>query len=394
MRSAIELRIASAPIGRGYRGKRYAPIVPPIRVADIAIDPRSGGSDAMYTYRVGREYSVGDACFVPLGPRSALGYVVRVRDVEPAELDVPVERLREPQGMIENLSIPAPLIQLAGYLADQYLVPLPVALSPAMPPHVRERLKTEWSLIGEVHLDAGVELNAAQREVVRVLVEQGGTLAEGSRKLPAACARLLKLLVAKGVVGRSLKLATPKTTGKGEDWIRLTHDGDRLERFFREQGKRKPAQALTLLCLQTAGEQTRFTVGEIKAMAGVTETTVKALLDANLLEKVAGNAGALANPPEPNPLQRVAIDAIVDRIAKREFEPFLLFGVTGSGKTEVYLRAAAECAKLGRQVLYLVPEIALAAQAIAQLHERFGNRATMLHSELSPSDRQIGRAHV
>lgn len=358
-----------------------------IRVADIAIDPRSGGSEAVYTYLAPADLEVGAACFVPLGNRLALGYATAVRGCDREALQVPLDRMKEPQALIENLSIPSTLIALAQYISDQYLCTLPVALSPAMPPNVRERLVTEWSLVGELHLDPELALNAAQREVIRVLQEQGGSLSEGSKKLPAASHRLLKLLQAKGVVRQTLRLSNPRAPKSSEDWIRLTTDASALEDFYRSQGKRKPAQALTLMCLQTAGEQTRFTLGEIKAMAGVTETTVKALLDAKLLERVDERSEALADPPMPNEFQQFAIDTIADRIERREFEPFLLHGVTGSGKTEVYLRAAAECLRLGRQVLYLVPEIALAAQAIAQLHGRFGRRATMLHSELSPGER-------
>src|SRR5208283_2698571 len=66
---------------------------------------------------------------------------------------------------------------------------------------------------------------------------------------------------------------------------------------------------------------------------------------------------------------------------------FMLYGVTGSGKTEVYLRAAAEALRMGKQVLYLVPEIALATQAIAHLRERFGRGVAIIHSELPPKER-------
>jgi primosomal protein N' (replication factor Y) len=160
-----------------------------------------------------------------------------------------------------------------------------------------------------------------------------------------------------------------------------------VDQFLANEGKKKPAQALTLMRLQLADAGAALTPAEIKAMAGVTDSTIKALLDAALLEKAETGMGAMAKPPVPNPFQQIAIDSIADSVHTKEHRAFLLFGVTGSGKTEVYLRAAGEALKLGRQVLYLVPEIALAAQAIAQLRERFGKSVAVLHSDLSPSER-------
>ena len=96
---------------------------------------------------------------------------------------------------------------------------------------------------------------------------------------------------------------------------------------------------------------------------------------------------AAAAVPEPNPEQAVAVSAIVGAVATKTNKEFLLFGVTGSGKTEVYLRSAEAALKQGRQVLYLVPEIALTAQVIAQLRERFGHLVAVVHSNMSPAER-------
>lgn len=82
-----------------------------------------------------------------------------------------------------------------------------------------------------------------------------------------------------------------------------------------------------------------------------------------------------------------AVDALRDAIQHGAFQAFLLYGVTGSGKTEVYLRAAAECLRTGRGVLFLAPEIALTAQLTQAFRERFGASIAILHSQLSPAER-------
>jgi primosomal protein N' (replication factor Y) len=92
-------------------------------------------------------------------------------------------------------------------------------------------------------------------------------------------------------------------------------------------------------------------------------------------------------PPELTSEQRAAIAPIA--AAVRERRPFacLLHGVTGSGKTEVYLRAIAEALDAGRQALVLVPEITLTHQIVARLRARFGDRLAVLHSGLKPGER-------
>ncbi len=85
--------------------------------------------------------------------------------------------------------------------------------------------------------------------------------------------------------------------------------------------------------------------------------------------------------------QEQVLDQLLPAIGEQRFATFLLFGTTGSGKTEVYLRACEATLALDRSVLVLVPEIALASQLEAHFHSRFGDRLAVLHSGLSPGQR-------
>lgn len=354
-----------------------------VRVADIAMDARSGGSDAVYSYRLETGGAVGDAYFVPLGTRQALGFAVRIYEATEKELGFPLTSLRAVYDRVEGLALPEQVIDLANFVAREYLCPLSVALTAATPPGARERLVTEWATTG---LKADV-LTPLQAEVLRTLNESGGTIRESKgKRLEASMVRALKLLRGKGLVEQRLALALAGERSATDKLLRLTPDEDAVEKFLKVQGRKKPAQALTLMRLQSA-ERSILTAAEIKAMSGVTDTTIKALSDAGLLQPVEGDPRSLKNPPEPNRHQTLAIDAVAESVHAREAKGFLLYGVTGSGKTEVYLRAAAEALRMGRQVLYLVPEIALATQAIAQLRERFGRNVAVLHSELPATER-------
>jgi primosomal protein N' (replication factor Y) len=93
--------------------------------------------------------------------------------------------------------------------------------------------------------------------------------------------------------------------------------------------------------------------------------------------------------PELTPEQRAALGPITDALHARRGERLLLHGVTGSGKTEVYLRAAAAALDQGRGAIVLVPEIALTPQIVSRFVERFGDTVAVLHSRLTPGQRYV-----
>ncbi len=359
------------------------PNVETVRVADIALDARSGGQGAVYSYRLETGGAVGDGYFVPLGTRQVLGFAVSIREVTEDQLGFPISTLRSVYDRVEGLSLPEAVIALANFVASEYLCPLSVALTAAIPPGARERLVTEWCATGE----KADTLTPLQAEVLRSLHENGGAIRESrGKRLEASMVRALKLLRGKGLVEQRLAISFGGERRAADKLLMLSPDEDKVEHFLLKEGRKKPAQALTLMRLQAA-ERSILTTAEIKAMSGVTDSTVKALLDGGLLQPVEGDPRSLGNPPEPNRHQSLCIDAVSDSVHAREPKTFLLYGVTGSGKTEVYLRVAAEALRMGRQVLYLVPEIALATQAIAQLRERFGRNVAVLHSELPATER-------
>ncbi|AJC47004.1 primosomal protein N' [Xanthomonas sacchari] len=117
-------------------------------------------------------------------------------------------------------------------------------------------------------------------------------------------------------------------------------------------------------------------------------SAARALSKRGHAERIAVPAGTAAPQPQPGPVpnaeQRDAIDAVV---AAAGFAPFLLDGVTGSGKTEVYLQAIAACLARGRQALVLVPEIGLTPQTLARFRARLGVPVHALHSGLNDNER-------
>ena len=354
-----------------------------VRVVDVAAEAKSGAGRSVWTYLANAEVKPGDALLVPLGSRALMTYALRVYETTEEDLGFPIKQLRSPLDRPGGLDLPGQLLELVRFVASEYLCPLPVALGAATPPGAADRIITTWRLTDET---TSHHLTPLQQEVVQTLRDNKGVLIETKgKKLPAASIRALKLLEGKGVVAKRRE-AIPLPVPKAEQaMLRLTPDAAKVEKFLTKDSKRKPAQVMTVLRLQN--EQPALTREEIRALCGVTDQTIRSLIAAGLLLTVEEVKATLKTPPEPNPDQAAAIGRIVEAVEAQRPESFLLYGITGSGKTEVYLRAAAEALRQGRQVLYLVPEIALATQAIAQLRARFGDRVSILHSEIAPGRR-------
>ena len=139
------------------------------------------------------------------------------------------------------------------------------------------------------------------------------------------------------------------------------------------------------------------TAAEIRARAQASSAVVKSLLERGLLLSFEQERADAAEPPGGGPAprftltqeQRAAVDAIAAAIRARRYFPVLLQGVTGSGKSEVYLRAIAAALDAGRGAVWLVPEIALTPVFARQLKRDFGDRAAVLHSALSEQERAL-----
>ncbi|HEX6742391.1 MAG TPA: DEAD/DEAH box helicase family protein, partial [Sphingomicrobium sp.] len=136
------------------------------------------------------------------------------------------------------------------------------------------------------------------------------------------------------------------------------------------------------------------TVRELADHAGVSDAVMRGLVHAGALEAVTVDADRpLAcpdpdfSPPDLNHDQREAAASLASAIG-RGFDPALLDGVTGSGKTEVYFEAIAECLRQGRQALVLLPEIALTEPFLKRFEARFGCAPVAWHSGLRSSERR------
>jgi primosomal protein N' (replication factor Y) len=158
-----------------------------------------------------------------------------------------------------------------------------------------------------------------------------------------------------------------------------------------EPARITPQRAAALDALQ--GEQA--SIRELAELAGVSEGVLRGMVGAGLLEPVTVDCdrpyrAALPDfaVPDLSPGQAEAAATLVAAVDAGAFAPFLLDGVTGSGKTETYFEAVAEALRRDRQVLVLLPEIALTENFLRRFEQRFGTAPVLWHSSLKASERR------
>lgn len=169
---------------------------------------------------------------------------------------------------------------------------------------------------------------------------------------------------------------------------------------------RSPKQAEVIRLLQQSGLE--MSVGDIYGFIPGSNAAVSALIRKNILLENGhvsfrrpSYSGAQDKQVELNAAQLAAVSAVTGAVRERTPDTFLLHGVTGSGKTEVYMHCIENCLKEGKEAIVLVPEISLTPQTVGRFQARFGDEIAVLHSRLSAGERfdewrriRLGKARV
>jgi len=161
-----------------------------------------------------------------------------------------------------------------------------------------------------------------------------------------------------------------------------------------EPDRMTEARSKVIAVLEEFGDAA-FTLGELAEMAGVSTGVVKGLVKKGAVREEASPRDLPYPPLDPGSAaveltgeQAAAAEALRAGVASGAYETTLLKGVTGSGKTEVYLEAVAECLRQGRQALVLLPEIALTSEFLSRVEARFGARPAEWHSGITMTERR------
>jgi primosomal protein N' (replication factor Y) len=358
---------------------------------EVAPDTRLTHRHATLTYRVppalDDEIEVGQLVWVPLRRTLALG-IVAERHARPVRADVEVRELHapvEPSFCLSSLQW-----QLATWLAEETVCSLFEAASVMLPPGVGTRAVEYLSLRVAPTGPEIAGLTPAQQRLVEFLAREGEvTLERAQRAQHSSLVTLVPALEERGILQKVARVRHHHPRSEADHYqVRLVAGAEPPPARATRQ-----AEAFAWLSPRLrARPDGKLPLDTVLDISGIDRATLRALAD----------RGCVAIEPLDTPAvppAREGADVVLTVEQRRAWEQIslhvrgdrathiLLHGVTGSGKTELYLRAVADVLARGQSAIVLVPEIALSGQISHRFRERFGEQAIVLHSALQDRER-------
>ena len=342
-----------------------------VRTVDVALPLPV---QSTFTYRVPEHLAVperGARVVAPFGPRRVIGVVTAALDGDAAGRE-----LKDVLDVVDESPLaPTPLLDLAAWMADHYLAPPGECYRLVLPPDGVRASRAVARLVRSDAPRGDAVVDALRDGPLRV-----STL---SRRLGSDPASRLARLRRSGIVAVEQDLAS-----RGFRHVQVASLSDAVP-----AAPRGKAQAEVLERLRRAGG--RAPVAELvrhrPSLRGAVDRL--AALGALRIEEERETrspgvmAGDVAARPDLTKDQARVLDVLAHAVKAGGYAPFVLHGVTGSGKTEVYFRAAEAAVEAGRGVILLLPEIALTPLLVRAAVARFGPTVAVLHSELLAGER-------
>ena len=325
---------------------------------------------------------VGSRLIVPFGPRRLTGVILRCHDEPPPVAARDALRLIDAEPVLSS-----ELLALGKWIAGYYCAPLGDVLRGMLPLASEIRHGKIWSLT-DAGRDAARQLlldsspDDPVTQVLRLLERRPLSAAYLAKALPLAD-KAVRALERKGFIAAE-QVHTER------DPLRAPAERLRVELVpgTTELKLNKPERELrAYLELHPGSHNLKDLESLIKNVSPAARSLARKRLVALQPESVTVTAGAVRTRHTLNAAQQAAFEPIREAIQARRFQTFLLHGVTGSGKTEVYLTAIEAVLAEGRSALLLVPEIALTPAVAGQFFSRFGDRVAILHSAFTDVER-------
>ena len=347
-------------------------------------------SEQLFLYSVPRHFqdsvATGKRVFVPLGNRKAIGYVVG----HEAKREVDFELKDIIDILDESALFDEKRLEFFRWVSEYYMAPLGIVLKFAHPlglgksvgktVRVTEEGKNRFREKGSENLE---------KKILKTLLLEEELTSEKLLELSGgASLENLNSLQRRGLVKFDYRVISDEKI-KYEKIYGAACDPDTVLGIK----KKKPAKGAILEFINLHGSVSH---SELKEIFGNFTAHVKWLVDNALvsveLREIGRDPYAVFDAEEGPPKQltqdqRMAIDKILPYIERGEYRCFLLHGVTGSGKTEVYLRVVSEVIARGKQAIVMVPEIALTPLLVRRFRSRFADAVSVIHSGLSEGER-------
>ena len=369
-----------------------------VKYADVAVPLHVSQT---FTYRlppaIARVASMGSRVVVPFGTRFVTGYIVSLHDQFPTDGTLSEDDLKDAKELLDVTPPVTPeLLELTKWVADYYLSPWGEVIKAALPPGISPTIEQFVILTdkGRAAVDqwtASETLNVRQR-LLRLFGDNTETsIAVVTERYGAGTAKLVRELELESLVMVVQRTGSDFVKAKRQRRVRMAKSPQGSASF--PYPKFTHAQQKVVDALK--GRES-LSLSQLLAAAEVSVSAVNTLQKKNLVEVFEEDLrrdplGDVTFPPIKDYQLTEGQEAVLSEINRplksNTYAPFLLHGVTGSGKTEVYIRAMRVALASGRAALMLVPEIALTPVFSRRLRAHFGDLVAIFHSSLSRGER-------
>ncbi len=354
-----------------------------MQVAKVVVDVPTNQTNHSFDYLVPPEMvgliKKGMRVSVPFGPRKVMGFVVNL--VAESEFD----KLRKISQVMDMTPVLTDeLLELGKWLAEETISLYIQAYQAMLPQVLKAKYKKEIEALTFEELPKSLQKLFDGRTVISFdeFLQRNGNYRELHKEMKNGHVQIHYIVQSKETI-------------KKVSFIEPNKELYLIEEAIQDLSKNAQKQRLVLEYFLKNNESVEQ--GDLLRACETTTSTIQALIKKGLLKKI--EKKVYRNPyqnrefkrTKPLPLsdqQQVAIEPIWKAIEKEQSEVFLLHGVTGSGKTEVYLQSIEKVLQKGQEAIVLVPEIALTPQMVQRFKERFGGgEVAVLHSALSPGEK-------
>lgn len=355
---------------------------PGAQFAEVAVNAGQP-SRQPFTYLVplGMAVREGQAVFVPFGPRVLQGIVLALTSSTPLEAVRPVAAIADPAPIVDDAHI-----TLARWLSSEYLAPLWDCVAACLPSGYGQKPVT---MVSPVDVPPLLPVFPKDQQILQYIGANGRVSLDDLREHVGAVPRaVLDRLQAEGHLTVAQGLARPSGRPRFERRVALAAESTAAREHADALSERNPRsiEARILHYLLVTPDASLTEVRELGATPAHLERLSKEGWATEYERRIERNPLAEFVFPERPPPRLSDEQSEAVEAAWAGPRVSLLHGVTGSGKTEVYLELVRRTLDEGRSAIVLVPEIALTPQAIRRYGERFGETLTVLHSQLSQGE--------
>jgi primosomal protein N' (replication factor Y) (superfamily II helicase) len=361
------------------------------RFADVAVDgAQPGVRTGIFTYDIPDALAefpeIGQLVWVPLRSKLVHGIVTAHGDDDPAFDTRPIKAVVDPPIVLSPEAL-----DIALWMAHETASTVFSCAALFLPPGRKRKSIEVISLHPEADL-AAQKLTSAQERVVDLLLEHDEMTLDAARAATGqALTTVVPDLEALGILRRELR-PDDRTPGRRiERFVRVLDGGQELSpRASRQIAVRDALHHIVRL--RRDDDTDLIPLTELRRQIDADSATLEALVEKQVIELVELPRRDAPKPRASVPPVMTASQAAAWMVLERNLQagdtrPHLLFGVTGSGKTEIYLRAVAWCLRQRRAAIVLVPEIGLATQVVRRFIDRFPGQVAVLHSQLTDAER-------